>query len=237
MHRDFLIKHPYLLIWFVGLTLFLLLGSGLEWLLFEYQQKNDVFPADLAWPNLIRGLGWLFAAFFAIQSAMLLKLRRKLSSLALFDPLTGLPGRPLFLDRLKQTIRRYKRNNGSFSIVSISVDDISLTDNPQSHKVKDMMLEGISRRLLDSVRYCDTVAHWKSNSFLVLLDACQPHQARFIAENLRRKIELPVSYGKHELRMGASIGLANYPEDGRSLAALLKIAYGRMAKDKRLRQG
>lgn len=288
------LKHPIFLVWSLGFVLFLTLGAGVEWLLFEYRQEQALFlaagitqtgeecqcalrvmdntkslrntglfrdpeakvadiaanttsawrltmksggsPGIVAWPNVIRGLGWLFAALFAAQSAFLLMLRRKLSTLALFDPLTGLPGRPLFLDRVKQTIRRCKRNHGNFSVVSIILDDISFADNVQGGKVRDMMLEGISKRLLGSVRYCDTVTRWKNDSFLVLLDACQSDQARFIAENLRYKIELPVSYGKTELRASASIGIASYPEDGRSLAALLKAANVRMLSDRGLRK-
>ena len=95
-----------------------------------------------------------------------------------------------------------------------------------------MMLAGIGKRLLGSIRHCDTVTRWEGDEFLILLDACPPEQAKPIAENLRHKIELPVSYGDNELRIGASIGLATYPEDGHSLAALLKIAEARMREDK-----
>lgn len=186
--------------------------------------------------DYLRGLGWLFAALFAAQTVALLKLRRKLSSLALYDPLTGLPSRHLFLDRLKQTIRRTKRSRGNFSVLFVNLNDFKSINTVHHAKVGDMMLAGIGKRLLDSIRHCDTVTRWGGDEFLILLDACPLDQANLIAENLRHKIELPVSYGDNELRIGAAIGLATYPEDGHSLASLLKIADARMREEKSRRK-
>jgi len=194
--------------------------------------KSTAASASAGWPALLRGLGWLLAGLFATQSAALLTLNRKLSDLALYDRLTGLPSRHLFLDRLKQMIRRTKRNKGNFSVLFVSLDGFKAINAAQGEKAGDMMLAGIGKRLLSAIRHCDTVTRWGGDEFLVLLDACPLDQARLIAENLRHKIELPVPYGKAELRAGASIGLATYPEDGHSLAALLKAATAQMLKDK-----
>jgi len=193
-------------------------------------------PSHDAWNEILRGLGWLLAALFAAQAVALLKLKRKLSGLAPFDALTGLPSKHLFLDRLKQTMRRTKRNHGNFSVLYIDLNNFKSVNSSHDVKVGDMMLAGIGKRLLGSIRHCDTVTRWGGDEFLILLDACPLNQAQLIAENLRHKIELPVAYGDIELRIGASIGLATYPEDGYSLAALLKIADARMHKDKARRK-
>jgi len=198
--------------------------------------KAKAIPGATAWPALARGLGWLFAALFAVQSAALLGLNRKLSGLALYDRLTGLPSRHLFLDRLKQMIRRTKRNRGNFSVLFVNLNDFKSINQAQGEKVGDMMLAGIGKRLIGSIRHCDTVTRWGGDEFVILLDACPLNQAQFIAENLRHKIELPVSYGGTELRIGAAIGLATFPEDGHSLTALLKVAGARMRKDKSRRK-
>jgi diguanylate cyclase (GGDEF)-like protein len=179
-----------------------------------------------------RALGWLFAGLFALQSAALLRLNRKLAGLALYDRLTGLPSRHLFLDRLKQTIRRAKRNRGNFSVLFVNLSEFKAINHARGEKVGDMMLAGIGKRLIGSIRHCDTVTRWGGDEFVILLDACPQDQAKPIAENLRHKIELPVSYGEAELRIGAAIGVATFPEDGHSLAALLKVAEARMRKDK-----
>ncbi len=191
-------------------------------------------PAPTAGAGLVffRGLGWLFAGLLAAQAIALVKLKRDLSDLALYDRLTGLPGRPLFLDRLKQMIRRTKRNQGRFSVLYVDLDGFKSINQQQGQKVGDMMLAGFGKRLIGSIRHCDTVTRWGGDEFLVLLDACPFDQAKIIAENLRHKIELPVVYGEQMLRIGASVGLATYPEDGRSLNVLLKTAEMRMDADK-----
>jgi diguanylate cyclase (GGDEF)-like protein len=189
-----------------------------------------------AWPGIARLLGWLFAGLVAAQSVALLRLNRNLSDLALYDRLTGLPSRHLFLDRLKQMIRRTKRNRGNFSVLFINLNDFKAINSAHGEKVGDMMLAGIGKRLIGSIRHCDTVTRWGGDEFVILLDACPSDQAKLISENLCHKIELPVSYGGAELRIGAAIGLATFPEDGHSLAALLKVAGSRMRKDKNRRQ-
>jgi len=198
--------------------------------------KPATTPAFEEWIDLWRGLGWLFAALFAAQSVALLKMRRKISDLALYDALTNLPSRHLFLDRLKQTMRRTKRNRGNFSVLFINLNDFKSINTTHGAKVGDMMLAGIGNRLLTSIRHCDTVTRWGGDEFLILLDACPISEAKLIAENLRHKIELPVSYGHRELRIGAAIGLATYPENGHSLSALLKIADAAMREDKACRK-
>ena len=258
MLTDLSLKSPPLLTRCIGLALFLGLGFGMEMILgqaglfddpsayvaetalpgggLRLAVKPTASPAAENWIGLLRGLGWLFAALFAAQSVALLKLKRKLSGLALYDILTGLPSRHLFLDRLKQTIRRAKRNRGNFSVLFVSLNDFKSINSVHGEKVGDMMLAGIGKRLLSSIRHCDTVTRWGGDEFLVLLDACPLDQAKLIAENLRHKTGLPVSYGGNELRVSASIGLATYPVDGHSLAALLKIAEARMREAKSRRK-
>ncbi len=230
MQRDATKPSPFLA-WTIGLLLFLALGAGVEWLRFEYRH-GQAMGLSWNWPAIVRSLGWLFSGLFAAQSVALLKLKRQLSDLALYDRLTGLPNRPLFLDRLKQMIRRTKRNKGNFSVLFVSLDEFKAINDSQGEKVGDMMLAGIGKRLIGAIRHCDTVTRWGGDEFLILLDACPLDQATLIATNLRHKIELPVPYGKAELRVSASIGLATYPGDGHSLGTLLKVAAARMLKDK-----
>lgn len=193
-------------------------------------------PGSQAWPELARWLGWLLASLFAALAVSVLRLNRELADLALYDRLTGLPSRHLFLDRLKQMIRRTKRNRGQFSVLSVNLDGFKAINERLGTRVGDMMLAGVGKRLLGAIRHCDTVTRWESDEFLILLDACPLEQAGLIAENLRHKVELPVAYGEAELRAGASIGFATFPEDGRSLTALLKVADTRMLKDKSRRK-
>lgn len=186
------------------------------------------------WPLFFRVLGWIFAAAFAALALALWTLKRKLDDLALYDRLTELPSRHLFLDRLKQVIRRTKRNQGKFSTLFINLNEFSKINQSHGTKVGDMMLAGIGKRLIGLIRHCDTVTRWGGDEFLILLDECPHDQAIIIAENLRHQIELPIYCGELQLRVGAAIGLATFPDDGQSLAALLKVADAKMVKDKAL---
>jgi len=241
----------------LGFLLFLSLGLGVEWFLFEYRQeraaelvsaiaipggnwrlavKSVIEPTAESWPLLFRVLGWLFAALFATLAVASWTLNRKLQDQALYDRLTGLPSRHLFLDRLKQVIRRTRRNQRNFSILFINLIDFKSVNESHGIKVGDMMLAGIGKRMIGFIRHCDTVTRWGGDEFLILLDDCPHDQANVLAENLRHQIELPVYCGEHKLRIGPSIGIATFPDHGHSLTALLKVANGRMVKDKTLRK-
>ena len=196
--------------------------------------KSVTEPRSSIGPLLFRSVGWIFAALLASLTMAVLTIKRKLYDLALYDPLTELPSRHLFLDRLKQVIRRTKRNQGKFSILFINLNDFKSVNESHGEKVGDMMLAGIGKRMIGLVRHCDTVTRWVGDEFLILLDECPNDQANLIAENLRHQIELPVYCGEHKLRVGAAIGLATFPDDGQSLSALLKVADANMAKDKAL---
>lgn len=188
------------------------------------------------WLLALRMLGWLLSALFAWQAASSAKLLRRMAELALYDSLTGLPTRPLFFDRLKQMIRRTKRNRGHFSVLFMDLDAFEKINRQYGRSAGDMMLAGIGKRLMNAIRHYDTVTRWGGDEFVVLLDDCAYDQALVITETLRHKIHLPVSYGERLLRVGASVGVATYPEDGHSLSALLKIADARLAEDKSRRR-
>jgi diguanylate cyclase (GGDEF)-like protein len=194
--------------------------------------KSGIEPMPGIWPWFLRVLGWLLAAVFAALAMALWKLQQKLAEMALYDPLTELPSRNLFLDRLVQVIRRTKRNRGNFSILFINLNEFKSVNESHGEKVGDMMLAGIGKRISGFIRHCDTVTRWVGDEFLILLDDCPHDQAHIIAANLGHQIELPVYCGEHPLRIGASIGLATFPDDGQSLAALLKVAEARMAEEK-----
>ena len=202
----------------------------------EGQWKLAVKPVKASsveiWTLLVRVMGWLVAAHCAGLAVIAWTLNRKLAALALYDRLTGLPGRPLFLDRLKQAMRRTKRNKGNFTIVSVNLDRAPSINASHGVKIGDMISAEIGKRLIGFVRNCDTVTRWEDDQFLILLDGCPQDQADRIAENLRHQIELPIFCGELQLRIGAALGLATFPDDGLSLSALLKVAGARMTQEK-----
>jgi diguanylate cyclase (GGDEF)-like protein len=204
---------------------------GLRWML-ALKAKTARDASANYWIEGLRALGWLLSGLFAWQAFSSMKLLRRMAELALYDELTGLPSRPLFFDRLKQMIRRTKRNRGHFSVLFMDLDAFEKINQQYGRKAGDMMLAGIGKRLMNAIRHYDTVTRWGGDEFVVLLDDCGYEQALVITETLRHKIHLPVSYGERLLRVGASVGVATYPEDGHSLSALLKVADARLYEDK-----
>ena len=181
-------------------------------------------PTPKLWPWFLRVLGWSLAALFSVMALALLTLSRRLDNQALYDGLTGLPSRYLFLDRLKQVIRRTKRSQGNFSILFIKLNELNSVIDKQGVKTGDLLLKGIGKRLLGFIRNCDTVTRWEGGEFLVLLEDCPQDQANTVAENISHQIELPLYSGEQKLSVSASIGIATFPDDGYSLTALLKVA-------------
>lgn len=188
-------------------------------------------PKSDPWIAIYRCAAWLLAALCATLCLNLFRLNRKLADVAPHDLLTGLPGRHLFIDRMRQMIRHTKRNSGRCSILFVNLRHLDDINRQHGQKVGSMMLAGIAKRLQGSIRHCDTVTRWSDDRFMILLDSCPGKQATMIADDFRHKIELPVAYGECELRVRASIGSATYPEDGRSLAALFKAAESRTSRD------
>lgn len=197
----------------------------------ELAVKAVAEPLPKIWPLIFRAVGWLFAALFAVLSVTVWSLNQKLAEMALYDRLTGLPSRHLFLDRLKQMIRRTKRKQGQFSILFIKLIQFSSVNEAYGLKIGEILLTGIGKRINAFIRNCDTVTRWEDGEkFLVLLDDCPKDQAAILIENLRHQIELPIHCGEHKLAIGASLGLATFPQDGHSLTALLKVAEAKVEK-------
>lgn len=185
-------------------------------------------PSSNQWLNTGRIVGWCLAGLLAFLSFSYLKHKRQIASLAPYDSLTGLPNPHLFTDRLKQTIRRNKRNGTQFCVVLAKLSNLNTLNLTYGNKVGEMMLAGTGNRLMSSLRYCDTVTRWKQDEFLILLDICPKDQAQLIADNLQHKIELPVSYGDQEIRLNAALAIACYPDDGHNISTLLKMASGKL---------
>ena len=181
-------------------------------------------PTPKFWPWLLRILGWLFAGLFSVMAVALCALNRRLGSQALYDGLTGLPSRYLFLDRLKQVIRRTKRSQGNFSLIYLKLNEFDSINENQGGKSRNMLVTGIGKRLSGFIRNCDTVTRWEGGEFLILLEDCPQDQASSVAENLCHQIELPLYSGEQKLSVSVSIGIATFPDDGYSLTALLKVA-------------
>ena len=143
----------------------------------------------------------------------------------LHDALTGLPNRVLLKDRLQQAILGGEREiNANFCLLMIDLDRFKEINDTLGHQAGDLVLCEIGKRLTKLLRKSDTVARLGGDEFAILLPETRLRQAQEIAQVIAESIEQPILYNERDLLLGASIGLALYPEHGRDVDTLLKRA-------------
>ena len=154
-----------------------------------------------------------------------LRLRERLDALAHRDPLTGLPNRRLFEDRLEIALAQAHRYRHRVGLVFIDLDRFKQVNDGFGHPVGDALLRGVAARLGQCVREGDTVARLGGDEFVLLLPGI--HYAEDLAAISRKLVDAlrePYSVAGRELRVTASGGISLYPEDGEESEALLKRA-------------
>jgi diguanylate cyclase (GGDEF)-like protein/PAS domain S-box-containing protein len=153
----------------------------------------------------------------------------KIHRLAYFDPLTSLPNRSLFTDRLMQSINRAKRNDGQVALLFLDLDRFKAINDSLGHALGDALLHQVGQRLRDCVRNEDTVARMGGDEFTVILGDLKDRTqavttAAHVAEKIRHTLAEPFMIRNREVFTGASMGLAFYPSDGSEPKTLLQNA-------------
>ena len=134
---------------------------------------------------------------------------------ATHDPLTGLPNRTLFGDRLNGAIQRANRHQNHFAMAYIDIDDFKAINDSYGHAVGDALLQEIGARLSTQLRANDTVARLGGDEFAVILEEIESPQAGLnLCEKLGSSLGEPCKLRVHdmtvEVLVGASIGIAPY---------------------------
>ena len=161
--------------------------------------------------------------------ALELQLRRSRDqgrAIGLQDPLTGLPNRLLFNDRLNSAIQEAHRTSEMFAVVFVDLDRFKNINDSLGHAVGDQVLTAVAKRLRSSVRGSDTVARYAGDEFtLILRHMAQREDVSRIAEKIVRAMEVPLQLAAGlELSMTASLGVSFYPDDATDAERLLKHA-------------
>jgi diguanylate cyclase (GGDEF)-like protein/PAS domain S-box-containing protein len=154
------------------------------------------------------------------------KMEEKFRHLSYHDPLTGLPNRVLFSDRLKLAIAAARRDKGRLlSLMFMDLDDFKQVNDTYGHATGDLLLKEVASRIQESLRESDTAARMGGDEFVVLLPTIETQlDARVVAEKIRHAICQPINLGGHRLNVSPSIGIVVYPENGSEEEALLKNA-------------
>ncbi len=158
---------------------------------------------------------------------------KNLKHLAEHDPLTGLPNRILFADRLKQAIKNAKRYEESVAVLFIDLDHFKNVNDSLGHSAGDKLLQDVSKRLKNSVRQSDTVARLSGDEFAIILDHFN-HVDTIISvvQNIMHSLEKPLYIENQELYITLSLGISLFPEDAQDTDTLIKNADTAMYKAK-----
>lgn len=129
---------------------------------------------------------------------------------AFHDRLTGLPNRALFMDRLRQLVRRGSRERSpGFTVLFLDADRFKVVNDSLGHSVGDQLLVELGRRVEACLRPGDTVARVGGDEFAVLLDGTEASEdAEQIAERIHAAMEEPFDVGRREVYVTVSIGIA-----------------------------
>jgi diguanylate cyclase (GGDEF)-like protein/PAS domain S-box-containing protein len=135
--------------------------------------------------------------------------RRRLQQQALRDPLTGLPNRAAFVDRLTHALARLERTPGLVAVLFVDLDRFKVVNDGHGHEVGDRFLKLTAERLSSSVRGIDTVARFGGDEFVILVDdADDARDVVEVGERVVGALEREYRISRDELSIGASVGIA-----------------------------
>jgi len=153
------------------------------------------------------------------------------------DALTGLPNRVLLRDRLEQGIRTAGREALPLALLVMDLDGFKEVNDTLGHQMGDVLLQHVAHRLQDALRSSDTVARLGGDEFAVLLPGDAQAGAQIAAQKLLAALDRPFSIDGYGIGVGASIGVAVFPEHGLDAQTLLRRADVAMYVAKRGRRG
>jgi len=142
-----------------------------------------------------------------------------------FDPLTGLPNRLLFKDRVDREIARSERLKMGFAILVVDLDHFKTVNDSFGHTMGDNVLREAARRVSGCIRATDTVSRFGGDEFAVMLTALNhPQEAFLLAETIVAALSREFTLGGEHCFLSASAGISAYPGDGTTAEELLKSA-------------
>ena len=148
----------------------------------------------------------------------------KLDHLAHHDPLTALPNRLLFHDRLQHAMVRCARAGQQLAVLFIDLDRFKNVNDTLGHHVGDLLLKQVAGQLTACLREGDTLARLGGDEFIVLLEDVGGPGAAHVAEKLMALFEQPLTVSGYELFVTGSVGISLFPQDATDLNMLIRNA-------------
>ncbi len=161
---------------------------------------------------------------------------------SLHDPLTGLPNRALFNDRLEHGLAVANRNGDRFAVMFLDLDNFKMINDSYGHDLGDLVLQMVAGRLKETTRDDDTVCRHGGDEFLyILMKIESEHDIAIVAEKILKAVQVPCDIRVRDisvsLSINASIGISIFPKDGTTSDELLDVADKAMYRAKHNKQG
>jgi len=156
--------------------------------------------------------------------------RNRQETMALHDPLTGLPNRLLFEERIRQSLARARRQREQFAVFFIDLDDFKFVNDNYGHQVGDKVLQVVAERIKLHIRTEDTVARIGGDEFVILSEFINdPAGVEITAQRILEEVSAPIHVPIREqdqilVHITASLGISLCPADGDSLEDLIERA-------------
>jgi diguanylate cyclase (GGDEF)-like protein/PAS domain S-box-containing protein len=200
------------------------------------RKNGDLFPQSVS-IGVVRDAKREVTHAFSIFSdiSVLRAIEERMQRVVNYDSLTGLPNRTLFLQLVDQALATSRRTQDRCALLVIDVNRFTSINDSLGHAVGDELLRQVGQRFRATLRDEDILARFGGDEFVVaLVNIPKREHSRFVAEKLLAALEEIFVIDSHALHVGASIGIATFPDDGATTADLQRTADIAM---KRLQQG
>lgn len=201
----------------------------------------DSLPDTLIQVQALRSNGTIFTAEFSVTSwktekgcfftmfmrdiSDRIQVEYRLRHQALHDPLTQLPNRSLFNDRLSNALVHAKRNNSQVAVMIIDLDNFKIINDTSGHGTGDLLLQRVAQMLVDKKRATDTIARLGGDEFGVIqTNINDPGLAMLFAIRLKNAISDTITIEDNSFQVGCSIGITIFPNDSANVDNLMRNA-------------
>ena len=219
-----------------GMKRFLVTGEGavlnkpIE--LVGLRRGGEEFPVELTIRALEYQDGFEFCAFLRDITERK-KTEQKLLQLSQNDPLTDLPNRSVFNDRLGEAIKRHKRSQSHMALLNLDIDRFKFVNDTYGHKIGDGLLIAFAQCLREAIRATDTVARMGGDEFTIILEGLtNPTDAETVVAKITASVQKKMLIDQISLDITTSIGIA-YCEEGLDVDQLVHLADQAMYRAKK----
>lgn len=197
--------------------------SGLRFALIR--SDGTSFPCELSASLVLRADGTASGAAVVVRDMTERQAyEEQLRHQALYDPLTNLPNRTLFNDRLAQVLLMARREGEPFALLLANLDCFEEVNDTLGHETGDAVVQQVAGRLRDALRESDTVARLDGDEFAIILPDADEHGAIQVINALLNDFVEPIVVGPHQYHPEFSIGGALFPQHAEDVAMLLRRA-------------